>query len=197
MSEQITLITILKEVIADYEQSIAEVSTLINSSFTINKEKISKLRKDTTSIIDIDSNALADILREAETKEEEAKKVLNYLEAIKSLLKLNKERQTTFKISEEQNDYIKYFLEKVNIVEKKHREIKKTNPTNLDELNKLCSKYKALLNRLEDENDSSYITNIDLLKLLFKECKLDEQTKRNIMLNLMQYNQNIYYQGNI
>lgn len=195
MSEQTPLINILKEVIKKYEHSIEEVTTLNNSSLTINKELIDKLKKDFSAITNIDIKDLEAILVEAETSASEKEKILSYLDTISCLLKLNSEKQTTFQISNNQKEYIDLFLEKVSLLEKRHQEIKKNNNTNLDELNKMCSKYKALLSRLEDKNDNSYITNIELLKLLFEECEIDETTKRNIMLNLMKYNQNIYLKG--
>lgn len=197
MSEQTPLINILKEVIKKYEHSIEEVTTLNNSSLTINKELIDELKKDFSVITNIEVKDLEAILVEAETSVNEKEKILSYLETIRSLLKLNNEKQTTFQISDNQKEYINLFLEKVSLLEKRHQEIKKNNNANLDELNKMCSKYKALLSRLEDKNDNSYITNIELLKLLFEECEVDETTKRSIMLNLMKYNQNIYLKGKI
>lgn len=196
MSEQTPLINILKEVIKKYEHSIEEVTTLNNSSLTINKELIDKLKKDFSAITNIAIKDLEAILVEAETSASEKEEILSYLDTISCLLKLNSEKQTTFQISDNQKEYINLFLEKVSFLEKRHQEIRKKNNTNLDELNKMRSKYKALLSRLEDKNDNSYITNIELLKLLFEECEVNEPTKRNIMLNLMKYNQNIYLHEN-
>lgn len=196
LESQTVLVTILKEVIENYEQSIAEVNTLNNSALTNNEKIINRLKTDITALADIEPVVIKEILEETSTEENEKKIIYSYLETLICLLKLNKEKNTTYQISEEQKDYLNSFLEKVSTLEKKHQEIRKNNNTNLDELNKMCSKYNALLGRLEDENDNSYITNIELLKSLFEECRVDEHTKRSIMLNLMRYNQNIYLKSN-
>ena len=196
LTEQTALITILKEVIKNYEQSIEELNKLNNSALTVNKSIINRFQKDINTLIELDLKIVEDILTETNTEEEEKTTILKYFEIIKNLLKLNKEKQTTFQLSEEQYTYIDLFLEKIDFLKKENRKIKEHHKIDINTLKEKHSNYKQLLNQIEDENDTTYITNVNLLKLLFDECELDEITKRNIMLNLMKYNQDIYLQEN-
>lgn len=196
LTEQTALITILKEVIKNYEQSIEELNKLNNSALTVNKSIINRFQKDINTLIELDLKIVEDILTETNTEEEEKTTILKYFEIIKNLLKLNKEKQTTFQLSEEQYTYIDLFLEKIDFLKKENRKIKEHHKIDINTLKEKHSNYKQLLNQIEDENDTTYITNVNLLKLLFDECEVDEITKRNIMLNLMKYNQDIYLQEN-
>lgn len=51
--------------------------------------------------------------------------------------------------------------------------------------------YKKLLRKIEDTNNPSFITELDLLDRLFKDKEVDIDTKNNYLLQVMKYNQEV------
>lgn len=193
MSEnQVTLVTILRQVISDYESKLDKIKSVNDSALSMNRDLIEKFRKDINTILEIDISLVEKILDEVEASALERDTICKYLKIIKTLLTLNKENNTTFKIQDNQLRYVELFFEKVDELSRKNEEIQKANMKNIGKLTSTVNKYKQLLRTLEDRNNTNFISDIDVIMQLFKECETDEKTKQEILLNLMKYNLEIY-----
>jgi len=192
LESQTTLITILKEVILNYENKLASLKKVNESSLVRNKAILNQLRDDLETIIDLDLKVVEEILAELELSKAEKESIFKYLSTIKILLKHNKEDGTTFIIDEEQLKYVELFFEKIELVAHKHQETKLNNLKSISKLTNICNKYQSLLELLEDKNNTSFISNQEIINLLFTECEMDGEIKKRIVLNILRYNQEIY-----
>ena len=190
--EQVTLITLLREVILGYEDKLVELETVNSSALTMNRDKIERFRDDIQAIIDIDLHVIEDILNELNLDPEEKEKTFNYLRRVKQLLQLNQREGTTYKIQGNQLSQISHFFERIDEEIEKNTKIQDEHMRNVGKLTSICKKYKKLLGLLEDKNNTTFIDDVDLIALLFKECSIDEKTKRNILLSIMKYNKTLF-----
>lgn len=177
----ITLITILNEVITTYEEKIEVNSN--SSSNTLFDSQLELIEEDINNIASNDIKVLEDLIKDHDNVEEK-EKVLSYMTSIKTLLKLNKEMNTTYSLSDEQISYYERYVEIIKqIKNKKSRSDQK-------ELIEKQNKYKKLLKDLTNSNN--FITNLDLIDQLLDECEVPENTRANIYLSIMKYNEILF-----
>ena len=192
LEEQVTLVTLLREVILGYEDKLVELETVNSSALTMNREKVERFRNDIQAIIDIDLQVIEDILNELDIENEEKERIYNYLRRVKQLLQLNQREGTTYRIQGNQLTQISNFFDKIDEEIEKNTKIQDEHMRNVGKLTSICKKYKKLLGLLEDKNNTTFINDVELIALLFKECSLDEETKRNILFSIMKYNKMIF-----
>ena len=191
LEEQIPLITILKEVISDYEEKILHTNI---PKIVEYKSQIDSLKKDINYILEIDLNIIKEILSEYKEQLKEYKDIYQYMSTIKSLLKLNKEKHTTYKLQPNQLAYIKNFIKELEKLEKENQKEIDKNIQEKEKFIETKKQYEELLNQIEDKTNFEYISNIKILTLLWNECEIDESTKRDIIISIMKYNQNMFNQ---
>lgn len=191
LEEQTVLITILKEVIANYDLKIKKLINDNNSILLVNKGILDDFRNDIEVITEIDLKIVNAIFEELNDNSEEKDKILKYLSLIKKLLLLNKEKKTTYKITEEQLHYVELFFEKVDCLERQNHQTHLDNLKKITKMSAIRSKYTELLEQLKDTNNKNFISDLNLIGILLNECELEEKVKRNVLINIMKYNQKI------
>lgn len=190
---QKALIKIIKDAISDYDFQLEKLDgTRRNYALMKNKELFTKSQSDLKEIVNLDQEELVSILMELQLSEKVKEKIYNMVSHIQILLKSNIENGTTFKISEEQLDYINKFLAYVAELIKQIEARKNKNKKEITELTEKSNKYHAFLKILEDQNNETFIEDTELLTLIFKEREVAEATQRNILLDLMRYNKSLY-----
>ena len=190
--EQFTLIMILKEVISSYEQKLEELKRINVSPLAKQKEEIAKVKEDSFQIIDFDMNQMESILQELQVSPEEKQKIMNYLRSIQTLLRLNRDKKTTFMIQPGQMEYVQELFEKIDEYAKERTAKEKESMQSIGKLSNHCEKYKELLRTLEDKDSTTYIDDSDLITTLMQECDLSEKTKQSILISLMKYNKKVF-----
>lgn len=179
--EVILLISLLKEELIKIQDEIRMEDGKQNTIIDDNREMIKSLKKDKNSIMDIDLATIKTILSELEIDNQQ--EVMNYMEVIQKLLKLNKKEHTTFKITESQLEVINSFLKKIEEYEKRQKK-------DYDKKLENQKEYQRLLNKLIQNKEP--ITEINTMKHLFKDLSLKEEEQSKILLGLMKYNKEKY-----
>ncbi len=141
MMEVVLLISLLKKRLLTIQDECQKALEEKDSLLEDNRELISALRKDKNSIIDIDLVDIETILNELEVVEKD--EILKYFEVIQTLLRLNKEKNTSYKLTESQLEYINLFLRKIDAYEKKRSKKK-------EQLENKKNDYQRLLDKLID-----------------------------------------------
>ena len=185
LEEQTTLITILKEVIKEYDNRLSEVEEVNNSIVLNSKDIVNELKSNLGSITSIDIDNLKEILTELDIEEKD--ELVSYFETIKKLLVLNKEQNTTYEITDKQLDNMALFFKKYDDKVKEKSIVQSKNMIIIGKITNTCKKYKELLKRLEDKDNNIFIDDISLIEELFSELEIDEETKTKIILNLSKY----------
>lgn len=175
---------ILKEVIYKLEDKKNNLTN--NSSFNKYNEELTKLEESYTNIIDIDLEVIKNTLSELPFTADEQKVLYKFIESIKTLLLLNKNKNTTFTISEQQIKHLNIFLNKVKEV--KHQEEVKLQ----EEINKKLNSYKELLNKISNEKNTSFIKELDLLEEMFNEFDIDITLRKQVLIDILMYNKNLF-----
>lgn len=181
----------LKDIIEQYNSDISELIRNNNSILLANQGLIEELKKDLNVLIDFDLNIAQAVLTETNTPKEEQNKILNYLSTIKKLLTLNKLHNTTYKVSEEQLKYVELFFNKVAELEEINKKLHLENLKKISKITNTTDTYKTLLNQLENENTPKYISDINLIKLLLSETYIENDTKRDILFEILRYNKEV------
>lgn len=179
MTQEI-LIKLLEEQILKITEELESNNT--NPIIEKYQSTIKNLKRDKNSIREIDLSIIEEILDELEVPEK--KEILNYFDIIKRLLILNKEKNTTYKLTESQLEYINIFIKIIDNYEKK---IKEEYDTKL----KLQKEYQNILNKLKEGQER--ITELNTIKHLFKSLSIKEEEQSRILITLMKYNKNISY----
>lgn len=191
LEEQTVLIAILREVISSYDRKIENLIQSNNSVLLLNGGVLDNFRDNLESITELDLSIVLAVLEELNTQKEEKNKIYNYLDTIKRLLTLNKNEHTTYEITKEQLAYVELFFKKVDDLAEKNKQIHLNNLKKIAKMNSIRSKYSDLLNQIEDSSNKRYISDLNLISLLLNEYELEEKTKRNILINIMKYNQKV------
>lgn len=187
-----TLLSILRQMVSENEQRLQELNNINNSALILHREEIEELQRDITKIIDIDMKVIEKILDEAEVSALEKDAICRYMDTIKKLLTLNKEKHTTFRITVDQMKYVDAFFEKVQLLAKKNEELQTKNLKDMGRLTRISNEYKRLLEMLEDKNNTTYITDIELVMQLLEDNDADDETKKKVLLSIIKYNQQIH-----
>ena len=191
-SNQTTLLVILRDVISFYEKIVDE-NTIINNSYIIkNNDKLISLATDVYVIKDFSILELKKMCSELQIEDDMKNKILEYLKIIKTLLELNDRKKTTYKLSDEQLQYLNMFLTEANNFILHYSKTTIYTKEELSDINVRLSSYKDLLSIIENPDEPKFITDINTVKQLFNECDIDEYTKRSILLDIMRTNQNIF-----
>ena len=101
---------------------------------------------------------------------------------------INKKENTTFKFYNNQLSKVNRFFDYVEILQNKNKVYHESNINELEELKIKNGKYLDLLDQITNKNDKSYISDINTVKSLLNECKINSNIKREIFYNLMRYN---------
>ena len=165
-----TLVAIIEQVIENYNDKINNLYSVNNSSVVLYKNEIDSLREDYKNITDIDNSIFEKILIESGIAEYEIKRIISNLSIIKLLIESNKNGKTTYKLSNNQLGYIEILLNKVEEIEQKNE--KKINDSEIVE--------------------KLYKLKIAKYKKLFDECSVDNSVKRDILINIMIYNKEVF-----
>lgn len=180
MMEVVLLISLLKKRLLTIQDECQKA--LEDKDFLLedNRELINALRKDKNSIIDIDLVDIETILNELEVVEKD--EILKYFEVIQTLLRLNKEKNTSYKLTESQLEYINLFLRKIDAYEKKRSKKK-------EQLENKKNDYQRLLDKLIDGREE--ITELDTLRNLFNDLSIKEEKQSRILISLLKYNKSL------
>lgn len=188
LENQTTLITILKEVIESNQEKIENLENITTSSVIIYKKELKKLKEDINYLINLNLDIVERVLDEAEIDPKEQDNIYEYFKVIKELLVLNKKENTTFKFYNNQLSKVNRFFDYVEILQNKNKVYHESNINELEELKIKNGKYLDLLDQITNKNDKSYISDINIVKSLLNECKINSNIKREIFYNLMRYN---------
>lgn len=180
MEEILLLISLLKEELLAIEKEYQDIS-LDDSVLEDKKEIITRLRKDKNSLISIDLVDIEKILNELEITEKE--EILRYFEIIQILLRLNKEKKTTYKLTESQLEYINIFLRKIDAYEKSRKK-------KYEKMERRKDSYQRLLDKLLIGKEE--VTELDTLKSLFKDLSIREDVQSKILVGLLKYNRDVF-----
>ena len=142
MMEVVLLISLLKKRLLTIQDECQKALEDKDSLLEENRELINALRKDKNSIIDIDLVDIETILNKLEVVEKD--EILKYFEVIQTLLRLNKEKNTSYKLTESQLEYINLFLRKIDAYEKKRSKKK-------EQLENKKNDYQRLLDKLIED----------------------------------------------
>lgn len=192
MNSKEKLITALQDAIKNYQQKIKEIESTNNSSLTKYQQEIEKL-KDSNNLVLIDSSIIKKIISDLDYINEENKNSLyEFINTLKILLTLNSNNNTSFEITKEQLNHYQNFLNLITKTKEKQKETRTKNLKDIGKITNLSNQYRSLLGLLEDKENLTFITDLDLLATLFKEQNINETEKREILLWIMKYNQKIY-----
>lgn len=177
---------ILIELLQDQIKALEDEIENSHENQVLEKHKsiIKDLKRDKNFIIEIDLSIIEEILDELQVLEKN--EILDYFDIIQKLLKLNKEKHTTYKLTESQLEYINIFIE---IIDNYKKERKKA----YDKKIKLHKNYQDLLTKLIKRQER--ITELDTLKHLFKDLSITEEDQNRILITLMKYNKNLTHQN--
>lgn len=179
--EVILLISLLKEQLVNLQEEIKKEETKGDTIIDENRELIKSLKKDKNSILNIDLLTIKEIL--SELKVDNPQEILKYMEVIQKLLRLNKEEHTTYKITESQLEVINSFLKKIEEYEKRQKK-------SYDKKIESRKDYQLLLDKLIQNKEP--ITEMNIMKRLFKDLSIKEETQSKILIGLMKYNKEKY-----
>jgi len=190
---EMLIVKLLRNKIEENENIIRDNLNLNNSSIVKYKDIIERFRNNIDEIVEIDNEVLQDIISELDFyDDEEMLKMEEYFFAIKKLLTSNKTRGTTYVMDVSQKIYIDRFFDKVDefhlSMDEKVDEIKKKYSF----LEEKISNYDKLLNNIIDNKENNFIEDNDLIAGLLNECGLSEDEKREVLLEIVKYNRNIY-----
>lgn len=188
MYDMTILINVIKQAIELFNQ---ELKALNNSSSNKYKELLDSLRKDINNLADIDMSIIDEILSESDLSSEDMIKERNSISTYKKLLMLNKKGRTNFKLTDAQIREINKLSDIIKSLDKKKNK-NKEEVRNIKLLNDKIKYLKTLLNGLEDENNNTLITDLDLIEEILNKCEVDTLKRKEILYSIMEYNQLMY-----
>ncbi len=168
-------------------KSMKDLSVIID-----NRDKLDAVNTDTNNLVFVEDEILRDIINKFYFLNKKQKEILlSNLLVIKDLLQSNLERGTTFDISDVQKSYIYKFFEDMNriIIDQQER-YGELQVLNLDEERNSMQKMGKLLDDLV--NKKAIISDIDTLDEVFTVNDLEELDKRELIIQIMDYNKSVY-----
>ena len=118
--------------------------------------------------------------------------VFSELKVVQLLLKLNKEKGTSYELSTNHLESIDKFIEGINYLEKQYEERQRKKGIYIDELNINLNKYLELLNRLDSPDNNVFVDDLDTVNQLFIKKNLDDDIRESILIGLIKHNKNKY-----
>ena len=192
LENQTILITILKQVIKDTQTQIEKIDQQSNSSMIQMRELMERLKKNYEEIIHFSEEDIKNILNTSALEETEKNQLTKSVLAIRTLIELNKTKKTTFKVTEQQIQKIHDFCTIIEQIDQENKRKSEQATNMIAELTKKQNRYIKLLGIIEDDKNQDFIKDLSLVEELFQVCVLEEETKRKILLNIMQYNESVY-----
>ena len=184
MQDKSKMIRIIKRAIKKYETDLKITN---NNSSEKYKDLVDLLKSNVYNIESIDMSIIDDALSSSDLSPEEIIRLRNNISTYKKLLSLNKNGKTNYKLSENQiSDILKLSSSLAQLTERK----KESNDQNscITKLNYL----KSLLEIIEDKDNTSLISNIELIEEICNECQIDADSKKEIFYAILSYNQSIF-----
>ena len=191
LARQSRLRAVLNNELDELKSFVEKYQTSLTSAVVDNK-LYESLKKDETSITEVDEESLNKIIDLFDLVENTKKNLKNTISIIRNIFLMNKEENTTITLEESQKESLNTFIEHLQIVNKVRE---KTIPIEEPEYEKSKSRIKEienLISDLEDKNNTKMISNISLIKEILNKSNLEEKEKRKIIISLMKYNQEIF-----
>ena len=177
----------VKRKLINESKSMKDLSIIID-----NRAILDAVNVDVKNIVKVDDEILKDIINKFYfLNKSEKEQLLTNLLVIKDLLQSNEERGTTFDISDTQRGYIYKFFEDMNkiIIDQQERY---TDLQNLDldaERDKMQRMGRLLDNIVNKRN---IVNDIDTISEVLKINEISELEKRELIIDIMEYNRGIY-----
>lgn len=122
----------------------------------------------------------------------EKKKMIEQLEVIMKILKLNSFNGTNIVLDEEQNEVLNRFLNYLHEYILIRKDYNISNNIDIDLITDINKHYKMLATKINNPKNTKFITDLDTLNTLFNDNKLEENVKRDLLVSLIKYNKNIF-----
>lgn len=187
--EQELLISIIKQLLEEYNVELNNLKEQGNSSIKMYDKEIKKVKENFDDLIEIDISVFEEILNESNRNEDDKSKLLNLIKLLKKLLELNKKENTTYVITDKQKEEFSKIFDIIKEIEDK---VNKDDSDSISIIKDDISKLKKLLGLLEDSNSNEFINDTSVIMKMFEKLNLDEDTKRRILIGILKYNQAIY-----
>ena len=193
-------IELLKKFITDsitnYENEKEKLKEQNSSSLDNFKDEIIALRNNIESIANIDLSIIKEIINESNKTIEEKESLFELIKSMKMLLELNREENTTFKLTINQIEELSKLYDILDEINIKKQEDKKRVEQKVDSTKREISKLRKILNTIEDQNNNEFIKDINPIVNALNKYVEDEEEKRKIFFSVMIYNDNCYNNKN-
>ncbi len=168
-------------------KSMKDLSVIID-----NREILDAVNTDVSYLVNVEDETLKDIINKFYfLNKNQKEELLTNLLVIKDLLESNSLRGTTFEVSDEQKSYIYKFFENMNrIIIDQQEHYAELQTIDLESERSIMQKMGKLLDNIV--NKKTFVTDIDTLSEVFRINELEELDKREIIINLMEYNKGVY-----
>ena len=190
MEGEITLKKLLNDIISEYQSEIDNLSK--EDELGSKLRKISVVKEDYYTLITIELDLLKEIVNSFDLHDYEKEMVFSELKVVQLLLKLNKEKGTSYELSTNHLESIDKFIEGINYLEKQYEERQRKKGIYIDELNINLNKYLELLNRLDSPDNNVFVDDLDTVNQLFIKKNLDDDIRESILIGLIKHNKNKY-----
>ncbi len=179
--ELLLLISLIEERLLKIQKQLDQRELDNNSIYSKEKDRIKELKKNKNVLVDIDLQRIELLLNELQITDQED--LLQSIEIIQVLLKMNRDKHTTYKITESQLESVNRLLEKIEEYEQEQEK-------ELTQAIKEKKEYQKLLNRIIKKQEP--ITELTIINNLFNDLSITEETQSRILLGLMKYNKELY-----
>lgn len=122
----------------------------------------------------------------------EKKKMIEQLEVIMKILKLNSFNGTNIVLDEEQNEVLNRFLNYLHEYILIRKDYNISNNIDIDLITDINKHYKMLATKINNPKNTKFITDLDTLTILFEDNKLGGKERRDLLVSLIKYNKNIF-----
>ena len=175
------------------EEYLSELASIIpdNSSLNNFKDKLNNAYGDIDKIVEIDLDELKEVLSEANSKENNIEQLIDTVSYLKTIIDLNHSKGTSFEIEEKQIKEVAEIIRIIEYIEEKRKQ-EHLDDDRTKDLEDKVKKLKELLGILEDDNNKEYINDSTTIKDLFDRSDLDLKTKKEILIEILKYNRNLF-----
>lgn len=188
---EMMIVTLLNKKIEENQDFLDKFND--NSSHSLDKDFVDSLKKNINFITEVSIEKIRDVMDLLEYKDDlERSEIEEYLLMIRKMLVSNKERHTTYRIHDSQMKYVELLFEKIDSYFVSLEENKEKKKIEYEAIKTKNSKYRELLENLLDKNNNDFIIEIDIISELFNDCEIDEIKKRAILVEIINYNKEIF-----
>ena len=178
-------ITNNKKLIHDYH--------LYRDDYLDEKQELEKLLFITTlNVSTMSFEKIKNIVLGFSISDEEKQDMIEELNVIMTILKLNSINGTNILLDDVQNEVLDRFLNYLHEYILVRKDYNTNNDIDIEELTNVNEKYKSLSTKLNNPKNTKFITDLDTLNTLFNDNKLEENVKRDLLVSLIKYNKNIF-----